>query len=191
MQSFMRSLLAILAAICSYNLACSKQAASNLTGIYPMRKIKTAKTSVTASAASAQAGIAAAIDVAASPSPAIPTAADTYRGMQRDSNTVNAMRANYAVYSDRDTAYLSFIGACAREHNGQCTLIQLHNSGILRAGSPDSKRYNPRYAGSSKATDAGAIERLIKAGYFTYSLDRLSLVATERAEQSSVYNGTK
>lgn len=112
-------------------------------------------------------------------------AAPIVRGLARDAATVTAQRTNFGQYSDRDTAYLAFIGSVCRANNGNATLRQIYDAGAIR----DGKSYNPRYAGpSAKATDAGAINRLIKAGYFTKSADGNTLSATPKATASAAYN---
>lgn len=112
----------------------------------------------------------------------------TSRGLARDASTVVAGATNFNQYSDRDTAYLAFFGETMRAHNGKATLAQIHASGQPVPGKP-GRAVNPRYAGSAKATDAGAINRLIKAGYITASACGNTLTATERATASAAYNG--
>lgn len=97
---------------------------------------------------------------------------------------------NYVEFSDRDHAYLAFIGAVCRAHNHTATLHQIHHSGVARPNMP-GKRYNPHYSGSSKATDVGAINRLCKAGYFIRTADGNALTATELARKSPIYLGSK
>lgn len=113
-------------------------------------------------------------------------AATISRGLARDAATVTAQRTNFAQYSDRDTAFLAFFGRVMRANNGSATLAQIHESGTDAGG---NKRRNPLYAGSAKATDAGAINRLIKAGYLTANASGGTLTATPKALSNAAYNG--
>ena len=115
-------------------------------------------------------------------------AAITSRGLARDASTVQAGATNFHQYSDRDTAYLSFFGGVMRANGGKATLAQIHAAGKPVPGKP-ARTTNPRYTGSAKATDAGAINRLIKAGYITASGDGNTLTATKAATTSAAYNG--
>lgn len=116
------------------------------------------------------------------------SAAIASRGLARDAATVVARATNFNQYSDRDTAYLAFFGAVMRANNGKATLAQIHDAGKPVAGKAN-RRTNPRYTGSAKATDAGAINRLIKAGYITASSDGNTLTATATAKATATYNG--
>lgn len=113
------------------------------------------------------------------------------RGLARDAAGIVRAATNYAQYSDRDSAYLAFFGAVLRANSGTATLRQIHDSGITRTGNPDRKRFNPNYTGSGKATDVGAINRLVKAGYLTRSADGNTVTATKLATDSAIYRGTK
>lgn len=113
------------------------------------------------------------------------------RGLTRDAAGIVRYATNYNQYSDRDTAYLVFIGAVCRANAGTATLRQIHDAGITRSGMPDRKRYNPHYTGSGKATDIGAINRLCKAGYFTRAIDGNTLTPTKLALASKAYLGTQ
>lgn len=113
-------------------------------------------------------------------------AVTTSRGLARDAATVTAQATFYKQYSDRDTAYLAFFGSVMRANGGKATLAQIHEAG---ADAGKNKKRNPRYAGSAKATDAGAINRLIKAGYITASADGSTLTATKAATTTAAYNG--
>lgn len=113
------------------------------------------------------------------------------RGLTRDAAGIVRYATNFEQYSDRDTAYLAFFGITCRANAGSATLRQIHDSGITRSGQSDRKRFNPNYAGSGKATDVGAINRLCKAGYFTRSADGNTITATPLATSSSAYRGTK
>lgn len=112
----------------------------------------------------------------------------TSRGLARDAATVKAQATNFDQYSDRDTAYLRFFGSVMRKHAGKATLAQIHDAGKPVAGKPN-KTTNPHYAGSAKATDAGAINRLVKAGYITASADGNTLTATDTGKAQAAYAG--
>ena len=75
---------------------------------------------------------------------------------QRDNNTVAAMRYPLGNVSSRDESYTVFFFTIA--DGNAFTLAD------VLAKHPKS---NPYYSGSNKSTDAGAIERQIKAGYLT------------------------
>lgn len=113
-------------------------------------------------------------------------AAITSRGLARDAATVTAQATNFDQYSDRDTAYLRFFGGVMRQHNGSATLGQIHDAGKAVS---KTRRVNPHYTGSAKATDAGAINRLIKAGYITASADGNKLTVTDAGKAQAAYNG--
>ncbi|QXN72609.1 hypothetical protein RCMENCHIE_141 [Rhodobacter phage RcMenchie] len=139
-----------------------------------------------AAPAKAAAPVAAPAPVAAK-APRVPVNPETlYRSEKRDAQTVIAAATNFGQYSDRDTAYLAFFGSVMRQHGGKATLAQLHNAGKPVTGT--SRRLNPHYTGSAKATDAGAINRLIKAGYLTASADGQTLTATDAAKAQAAYN---
>lgn len=116
-------------------------------------------------------------------------AAIVSRGLARDAATVTAQRTNFDQYSDRDTAYLRFFGGVMRANGGKATLAQIHAAGKPVAGDKRDRRVNPHYTGSAKATDAGAINRLIKAGYIRKSADGHTLTATDAAKAQAAYNG--
>lgn len=118
-------------------------------------------------------------------------AATMPRGLARDAAGIIRQATNFAQYSDRDTAYLAFLGAACRANSGKATLRQIHDSGVTRSGMPDRKRFNPNYTGSGKATDVGAINRLCKAGYFTRSADGNTLTPTALALANAAYRGSK
>jgi hypothetical protein len=107
----------------------------------------------------------------------------------RDAAGVERNQTNFDQYSDRDSAYLRFFGAVCRANDHRATLAQIHAAGITRDGSPSSKRYNPHYTGSAKATDVGAINRLRAAGYFTVINNGNDIVATDKARASALYLG--
>lgn len=113
-------------------------------------------------------------------------AARTSRGLTRDAATVEKQATNFEQYSDRDTAYLRFFGSIMRKNNGTATLAQIHDAGKANGG---TKRSNPFYTGSAKATDAGAINRLIKAGYITKSDNGGKLTITATGKTQAAYNG--
>lgn len=112
----------------------------------------------------------------------------TSRGLARDAATVKAQATNFDQYSDRDTAYLRFFGTVMRKNSGKATLAQIHDAGKPVPGKPN-KTTNPYYTGSAKATDAGAINRLIKAGYITASADGNTLTATDAGKSQAAYTG--
>ena len=136
---------------------------------------------------------------AATAKPAVPAVAATPatdaatmpRGLVRDAAGIVRSATFYAQYSDRDSAYLAFFGAVCRAHNGSATLRNIHDAGITRGDTNGRKRYNPNYSGSGKATDVGAVNRLIKAGYFTRSADGNTITATKLATDNAIYRGTK
>lgn len=117
--------------------------------------------------------------------------ATVYRSATRDAAGVVRFATNFDTVSSRDDAYLRFFGAVMRANGGSATLKQIHESGVRRAGEKAVKRYNPFYDGSAKATDVGAINRGIKAGYYRASPDGLTLTATPKAVASSHYNFVK
>ena len=104
---------------------------------------------------------------------------------ERDSATIRASATAFAEYSDRDTAYIVFFGLVMRQHNDSATLGQIHAAGTQIG---NGRARNPFYTGSAKATDAGAINRLIKAGYITASESGNRLTATPLALASAAYN---
>jgi hypothetical protein len=112
----------------------------------------------------------------------------TYRTATRDADTVAACRTNYGAFSDRDSAFLFFFGGVMRPRGDSATLAEIHAAGIDAGG---GKRRNPYYAGSAKATDAGAINRLIKAGFLSATDNGNRLFATDRARADSRYLGTR
>ena len=113
-----------------------------------------------------------------------PAAAET---VMRDAQTVTAQRTNFRRYSNRDAAYLSFFGSVMRRQSDTATLAEIHAAGTDAGG---GNRRNPFYEGSAKATDAGAINRLVKAGYLTISAGGNRLHATDKARNSEAYRGT-
>lgn len=142
-----------------------------------------AATAVKTPTAAATANAVAIVATAAAPIETAP------RGLTRDAAGIVRAATNYAQYSDRDTAYLAFFGTVCRAHSGVATLRQIHDAGITRSGMPDRKRFNPNYTGSGKATDVGAINRLIKAGYFSRSADGNTVSATALATTTKAYTG--
>lgn len=118
-------------------------------------------------------------------------AAIVSRGLARDAATVIAQRTNFDQYSDRDTAYLRFFGGVMRANGGKATLAQIHAAGKLTGDAKRDRRVNPHYIGSAKATDAGAINRLIKAGYVTKSADGHTLTVTATGAAQAAYLGKR
>lgn len=95
----------------------------------------------------------------------------------RTAATIHAMRTNYASLSDRDQAYFAFYASFAgakRDHT--FTVADIVASG----------RY-PAYNGSKKPHDAGAVQRLVKAGLLleTDNGHTLRLTDTGRAHRAS------
>lgn len=157
----------------------------------PAQPLATAATGTTATPASNAPAqpldSASAPAIVAAPAPATDDSGEIkYRTAQRDAATVAALRTNFAQYSDRDSAYLAFFGSVMRVHNDSATLAQIHAAGT---DTGNGKRSNPRYTGSAKATDAGAINRLVKAGYITTSESGNRLHATALAKASALYTG--
>lgn len=108
------------------------------------------------------------------------------RRLARDAATVTAGRTNFGEYSNRDDGYLRLIAEASTAFLAPVTLRQIHDAGTDR----DGKRVNPYYAGpSAKATDGGALNRLIAAGYFTKSADGTTLtpVATSNVKTRDAY----
>lgn len=121
------------------------------------------------------------------PESALAPAEPVYKSATRDAATIAAGATNFDQYSNRDTAYLAFFGSVMRPNGDTATLAQIHAAGKPRPGKPHL-RDNPYYTGSAKATDAGAIVRLVKAGYITASPDGSTLRATEAAKTQAAYN---
>ena len=121
------------------------------------------------------------------PESALAPAELVYKSATRDAATVCAGATNFDQYSNRDTAYLAFFGSVMRANGDTATLAQIHAAGKPRPGKPHL-RDNPYYTGSAKATDAGAIVRLVKAGYITISESGSRLHATEAAKTQAAYN---
>lgn len=111
-----------------------------------------------------------------------------YRSASRDAATIVAGAYPFKSVTDRDPAYLAFFGDVCRKHGGKATLSQIHEAGTPRPGKPHL-RDNPRYSGSAKATDAGVITRLRKAGFFTISADGSTLTPTKLARETAAFNG--
>ena len=107
------------------------------------------------------------------------------RFLARDAATVERAATNFGTVSDRDAAYRLFFGGVMRAHNDTATLAQIHAAGLASG----NKRIYPHYTGSAKATDAGAINRAVKAGYFTVSENGNRLTATDKAKSDRFYNG--
>ena len=153
-----------------------------------MQTTKTTKARAKATKATAIAPLPpVATDAPATDAPA--TDAPAYKTATRDAETVIAQRTNFAQYSDRDSAYLAFFGSVMRGNGDAATLAEIHKAGKPAPGKAE-RRSNPFYTGSAKATDAGAINRLVKAGYFTVSDNGNRLTATDKAVASKPYNAT-
>ncbi len=107
------------------------------------------------------------------------------KNLARDAETVVKQATNFNQYSDRDTAYLAFFGSVMRANGDKATLRQIHDAGKAIG----NRRVNPLYTGSAKATDAGAINRLIKAGYIRANASGDTLTATDAGKSLAAYNG--
>lgn len=166
----------------------------------PTATVKAAKTAVAKAATAARATIAAptatvpaivAETAIVAPTVAAPAVAkpSTSTGLTRDAAGIVRAATNYGTTRDRDIAYLAFFGNTMRANGGKATLAQIRDAGVRAPGAPESdrKRYNPLYAGSAKATDIGAINRLVKAGYLTRNGDGSELTATPLAVSSKAY----
>lgn len=129
---------------------------------------------------------ASAIDSAPAPVADAASALPAYKSGARDAATILAQATQFAQYSDRDTAYLAFFGSVMRPRNDSASLADIHAAG--KAAPTGNRRSNPFYTGSAKATDAGAINRLIKAGYITQNDSGTRLTATATAIANAAYN---
>lgn len=93
--------------------------------------------------------------------PAVPAVAKPSANLTRTAATVVRHATNFAVLSDRDSAYLAFYAKLAKASvTGNVTL-----AGIVASGE------RPLYAGSNKPHDAGVIVRLTKAGLLAHAAD--------------------
>lgn len=98
-------------------------------------------------------------------------------GIARTASTIAAMRCNFGALSDRDEAYFSFYASLAKASpDGTVTVRAIAESG--RA---------PRYTGSAKPHDAGAIQRLHKAGIIATSADGAGFTFTDGARGHKLY----
>lgn len=92
---------------------------------------------------------------------ATPAVAKPSANISRTAATVVRQATNFAVISERDTAYLAFYGKLSkRVTTGIVTLADIVQSGE-----------RPSYAGSNKPHDAGVIVRLTKAGLLAHNAD--------------------
>jgi hypothetical protein len=111
------------------------------------------------------------------------------RNLARDAATITANRTNFGGETDRDAAYLTFFGAIARKlGTDTITLAQIADHGVTVAGKACR---NPFYAGSAKATDAGAINRAAKSGTITKSTDGSAITITARGQSAKAYSAGK
>jgi hypothetical protein len=114
----------------------------------------------------------AAADAIATPAVAKPSAKIT-----RTAATVAAQATNFAVLSDRDTAYLAFYSKLVKRADGaRITLADIAGSGE-----------RPNYAGSNKPHDAGVIVRLTKAGLLQTATDGHGFTVSERGRTHAAY----
>lgn len=98
-------------------------------------------------------------------------------GIARTASTIAAMRCNFGALSDRDEAYFSFYASLAKASpDGTVTVRAIAESG--RA---------PRYTGSAKPHDAGAIQRLHKAGIIATSADGAGFTFTDGARGHKLF----
>lgn len=103
----------------------------------------------------------------------------------RDAATIARNATAFAELSERDVAYLRLYGDAMRANGHKATLAE-----IAAAGKPVNGRItNPYYNGSAKATDAGAANRLRKAGYITISAAGNVFTATDAARDTAAYRG--
>jgi hypothetical protein len=87
----------------------------------------------------------------------------------RDAATIEAARYPAANVSARDESYIAFYAA-----------IGADKKPVSLADIADKFRANPFYAGSSKATDAGAAERAVKHGLAEYNAAARTIKLTPR-----------
>ena len=102
-----------------------------------------------------------------------------YKSGARDAATALAAAYPFGGVSSRDESYIAFFGFAMRDSDS-ATLATIHNAGKPVPGKPHMRR-NPFYNGSAKATDAGVIVRLCKAGLFSISDNGNRLHATAQA----------
>ena len=150
--------------------------------LFSQAKPKPASAKPASASASASASVTPASATVASATESAPVR--VYKS-ERDSATIRASATAFAEYSDRDTAYIVFFGLVMRQHNDSATLGQIHAAGVQLG---NGRARNPFYTGSSKATDAGAINRLIKAGYIEANESGYRFYATTLALNSAAYN---
>ena len=155
--------------------------------LFSQAKPKPASAKPASASASASASVTPASATVAKPASASATESAPVRvyKSERDSATIRASATAFAEYSDRDTAYIVFFGLVMRQHNDSATLGQIHAAGVQLG---NGRARNPFYTGSSKATDAGAINRLIKAGYIEANESGYRFYATTLALNSAAYN---
>ena len=88
-------------------------------------------------------------------------------GARRDASTIAGMRANFGKLTPRDEAYAALYHEHASK-SGSVTLATLRGIGV-----------NKYHAGSAKASDAGAAQRLAKAGIITFDADTGTIAFTK------------
>lgn len=152
-----------------------------------------ARKAAAAKAAATRAANKAAAEKAAAEQPATDARADNAatrreRIIARDTKTVLAGRTNFGTYSSRDDSYTAFFGAICRDTGRDTiTLADILAYSVKRDGQAER---NPFYTGSSKATDAGAINRQCSDGRFTKATDargKLTLTVTERGKTLAAF----
>ncbi len=87
-----------------------------------------------------------------------------------DSATIDAAKYPLAEISNRDESYIAFFARCARGEAGHAVTL---------ASIAAQYKRNPYYAGSAKSTDAGAIQRAVKAGFLHHDADARTIMLTE------------
>ena len=99
----------------------------------------------------------------------------------RTAATVVRQATNFAVLSDRDSAYLSFYAGLAKANaTGTVTL-----AGIVASGN------RPNYNGSNKPHDAGVIVRLTKAGLLQPGIDGHGFQFSSTGKTHGAYTAAK
>ena len=103
----------------------------------------------------------------------------------RDAATIARNATSFSTLSERDIAYLRLYGDAMRANGHKATLTEIAAAGKLVNG----RVINPYYTGSAKATDAGAANRLRKAGYIVISAAGNVFTATKAARDTAAYCG--
>ena len=110
---------------------------------------------------------------------ATPAVAKPTANIARTAATVARQATNFAVLSDRDTAYLAFYGKLVkRAGGGRITLADIVGSGE-----------RPHYDGSNKPHDAGVIVRLTKAGLLETAADGIGFTVSATGRTHRAFTG--